>query len=101
MRETVVVRRPPTRAGATTLLALALGITACGGSSSKPSTTAKPRNSAVARCAGDQCRVRIVCKGKVSVRLGPAPVRIHTTDSALTSTIIVDFAGPHDAVVRC
>jgi hypothetical protein len=45
--------------------------------------------------------VRIVCKGTVYVRLGPAPVRIHTLDSALRSTIVADFAGPHDAVIRC
>jgi hypothetical protein len=93
------MRRTPTRSAATILVGLALAtLTACGGDdSSKP----LPRNSAKARCAGAECRVRIVCKGRVYVRLGPAPVAIRTRDSALRTTIIADFAGPKDAVVRC
>jgi len=96
------MRRSPTRAAATILLALALGtLSACGGGDSDKSSKKPPRNSAKARCAGAECRVRIVCKGRVYVRVGPAPVAIRTSNSALRTTIIADFAGPKDAVVRC
>ena len=84
------------------LVALASAtLAACGGGDSSKSSKKPPRNSAKARCAGAECRVRIVCKGKVYVRVGPAPVRIRTSDTALRTTIIADFAGPKDAVVRC
>jgi len=96
------MRRSQTRAAATILIALALGaLAACGGSDSDKSSKKPPRNSAKARCAGAECRVRIVCKGRVYVRFGPAPVAIRTSDSALRTTITVDFAGSKDAVVRC
>jgi hypothetical protein len=102
MRHTALMRPSRTRTGATILVALALGtLTACGGSGSDTSSKKPPRNSAKARCAGAECRVRIVCKGRVYIRLGPAPVRIHTSDSALRTTIIADFAGTKDAVIRC
>ena len=46
--------------------------------------------------------MRIVCKGKLHVRIGPAPVDIRTQKTALTTTIIADFAGSkNDAMVRC
>ena len=102
LRNTALMRRSHTRAGATILIALALGtVAACGGSGSDESSKKPPRNSAKARCAGAECRVRIVCKGRVYVRLGPAPVAIRTSNSALRTTIIADFAGSKDAVVRC
>jgi hypothetical protein len=102
MRHTASMRRTPTRAGATILIALVLGtLSACGGGDSDKPSKQGPRNSAKARCAGAECRVRIVCKGRVYVRVGPAPVAIRTRDTVLRTTIIADFAGPKDAVVRC
>ena len=102
MRHTAPMRRSRTHAGATILVALALGtLAACGGSDSDTTSKKPPRNSAKARCAGSECRVRIVCKGRVYVRLGLAPVRIHTSNTPFRVTIIADFAGPKDAVIRC
>ncbi len=102
MRHTGAVRRSPTRVGAMILVAFAcMALTACGGGDSSKPSKKPPRNSAKADCAGAECRVRIVCKGRVYIRLGPAPVRIRTSNSALRTTIIADFAGPKDAVVRC
>jgi len=44
----------------------------------------------------------VICKGRVQLRYGAAPVRIRTAKSALVTTIVVDFAGSrHDAVIRC
>jgi hypothetical protein len=61
-----------------------------------------PRSSAVARCTGAECRVRIRCKGKLHIRRGPAPVSIRTSKTALVTTIIADFAGSkNDALIRC
>jgi len=102
LRHTALMRRSQTRAGATILIALALGtLAARGGSDSDKSPKKPPRNSAKARCAGAECRVRIVCKGRVYVRLGPAPVAVRTSKSAFRTTIVADFAGSKDAVVRC
>jgi hypothetical protein len=102
MRHTASMRRSPIRACATVLIALAVWmLSACGDGNSDTSSKKPPRNSAKARCAGAECRVRIVCKGRVYVRVGPAPVAIRTRDSALRTTIVADFAGPKDAVVRC
>jgi len=68
----------------------------------KRSTTSPPRNKAVARCAGQECRVRVTCKGRVSVRLGAAPVRVRTSNTALRTAIFLDFAGSRDdVVIRC
>jgi hypothetical protein len=101
-RQNAGVGRPPTRTGAMIVVALALGtMSGCRGDSPKSAPKAHSRNSAVARCAGAECRVRIVCNGRVYVRLGAAPVRIHTARSAFRTTIIADFAGSRDAVVRC
>ncbi len=102
MRHTALMRRSQTRAGAAILIALALGtLAACGGGDSDKSSKKPPRNSATVHCAGAECRVRIVCKGRVYVRLGPAPVAIRTSNSAFRTTIVADFAGSKDAVVRC
>jgi hypothetical protein len=89
---------------ATIVVALALvTMSGCGsGDSPRPSTTARHRSSAVAHCAGTQCTVRVICKGRRSVRLGAAPVRIRTWKSAFRTSIIVDFAGSReDVVIRC
>lgn len=60
------------------------------------------RSSAVARCAGQECKVRVTCKGRVHMRFGAAPVTIHTSKTAVLTTIFLDFAGSRDdAVVRC
>jgi hypothetical protein len=60
------------------------------------------RSFAKARCAGAECRVRIVCKGKVHVRLGPAPVRVRTSKTALVTSFYADFAGSaSDVEIRC
>ena len=94
------------RRGLTAMIVASLGVTtvsACGigGSSDSPTTTA-PRNAAVADCAGNVCRVRLTCKGRLYIRRGTAPVRIRTAKSALKTTIIADFAGSgHDAVITC
>jgi hypothetical protein len=62
----------------------------------------RTRDSAIAKCTGNVCRVRVTCKGRVSVRPGAAPVRIRTSKSALVTTIILDFAGSRDdTVIRC
>lgn len=79
-----------------------LALSGCGdGDASKPATTTGPRDAARARCADNECRVRVTCKGKVYVRRGSAPVSIRTTKTALVTTIVADFAGPDDAVIRC
>ena len=92
------------RMGATSAGALCvIAISACGlGESDKPPASGGPRDSAVADCAGNECRVRVVCKGRVYIRRGTAPVRIRTSKSPLTTTIVADFAGSReDAVIRC
>ena len=62
----------------------------------------KPRSSAVAKCAGYECRVRVICKGKRYVRIGPAPVKVRTKSTAFRTTIVSDFAGSrNDSVIRC
>lgn len=70
--------------------------------SPKQPDKARPRNSAVAHCAGDECKVRVRCKGRVYVRFGAPPVRIRTFKTALTTSILADFAGSRDdSVIRC
>jgi hypothetical protein len=95
------MRRALTRTAATIVVGLASGAaSACGGDDSpkKPA----PRNSAIAKCAGHECRVRVRCNGRLSVLLGAAPVRIRTSKSLLRTTIVADFAGSRDDyVVRC
>ena len=62
----------------------------------------RARDSAVARCAGYECRVRLRCNGRVVVRVGPAPVQVHTRKTALRTTFTLDFAGAKaDNVFRC
>ena len=95
------MRRALTRTAATVVVAVAsVGASACGGGDSpkKP----PPRNSAIAKCAGHECRVRVMCNGRRSVLFGAAPVRIRTSKSLLRTTIIADFAGSRDDfAVRC
>ena len=56
----------------------------------------------MAKCAGAECEVRVTCKGKVKRRVGPAPVNVRTSKTALRTTIYADFAGSrHDATIRC
>jgi len=83
-------------------LALALLATAgCSGDEPKQPSKAN-RNSAVARCAGYECKVRLTCKGRVTYRYGPAPVQIHSSKTALRTTFTLDFAGSKaDQVYRC
>ena len=77
-------------------------VAGCGVNDEPKTPSKKAPNSAKARCAGAECRVRVVCKGKVHVRVGPAPVRIRTSKTALRTNVLADFAGSrHDAVVRC
>ena len=87
---------------ATVAVALAL-VTASGcgdGEAKKPAK--KPRSSAVAKCAGYECRVRVICKGRLYVRIGPAPVKVHTSTTPFRTTIVSDFAGSrNDSVIRC
>ncbi len=102
IRKTVRVRRPPLRAAATIAVALALvTATGCSGDEPKKPDPGK-RSSAKADCAGIECKVRVVCKGKVRLRYGPAPVQIRTQKTALVTTFFVDFAGSkNDATLRC
>ncbi|HEV7807003.1 MAG TPA: hypothetical protein VGO80_14365 [Solirubrobacteraceae bacterium] len=95
------MRRAWTPTAATIFVALALAsASGCGGG--KSSKSAHPRNSAIARCAGHECRVRVSCNGRISVLFGAAPVRVRTSKSALRTTVVADFAGSRDdAVVRC
>jgi hypothetical protein len=87
------------RTAATIVLVFGLtSISACGGD--KP-TKAPSRNSAVAHSVGHECRVRVKCNGRVYIRRGAPPVRIRTSKAILRTTIIIDFAGPDDAVIRC
>jgi hypothetical protein len=97
------MRRSRTRTAAGIVVAIAFATTAgCGVNDEPKSPSAKPPNSAKARCAGAECRVRVVCKGKVHVRVGPAPVNIRTFKTALRTNVLADFAGSrHDATVRC
>ena len=82
------------------IAAVVVAVGCGGGDSSKQ--PAHPRNSAVARCAGAECRVRVRCNGRLSVLFGAAPVRIRTSKTLLRTTIIADFAGSRDDfVVRC
>lgn len=85
-------------------MALALVATAGCGVNDEPKSpdTSKPRNSAKARCVAGECSVRVICKGKLSVVVGPAPVKIRTRDTALRTSVVADFAGSdYDATVRC
>ena len=59
-------------------VALATSTTGCFVNDNPKTPYKAKQNSAKARCAGEECRVRIVCKGKVHVRIGPAPVDIRT-----------------------
>jgi hypothetical protein len=89
---------------ATIMLAVALVTTSgCGvNDSPKKPTKSRARTSAVAHCAGAECRVRVKCKGRIYVRVGPAPVQVRTTTSALRTSVIADFAGSrNDAIVQC
>jgi hypothetical protein len=102
--DVLIARGELTRMSAMVVAALGLTtMSACGGGESpKPSTTGTPRDAAVANCAGNECRVRVRCKGHVYVRRGSAPVRIRTSKTALSTTIIADFAGSReDAMIRC
>jgi hypothetical protein len=103
-RETVRMRRPPTRTAAGIVAAIALATASGCGVDDAPKSPSKSaaRSSAKARCAGAECRVRIVCKGKVHVRLGPAPVRVRTSKTALVTSFYADFAGSaSDVEIRC
>ncbi len=102
IRKTVRVRRPPIRPATTIAVAFALATaTGCSGDEPKKPDPGK-RSSAKADCAGVECKVRVVCKGKVRLRYGPAPVQIRTRKSALVTTFFVDFAGSkNDATLRC
>jgi hypothetical protein len=96
------MRRVRTPIAATTLVALAVATASGCGGGGEPSKPAHRRTSAVADCAGYECRVRVSCNGRISVLLGAAPVSVRTSKSALRTTVIADFAGSHDdAVVRC
>jgi hypothetical protein len=100
----VRVPRSPIRTAVTIVLsALALAVIAgCGVNDSPKSPGKSAGNSAKARCAGVECRVRIVCKGRVHVVVGPAPVNVRTSKTALVTTFFADFAGSrNDATVRC
>lgn len=90
------MRRP------TIALTLTLAATSgCAGDEPK-APPEQPPGKAVATCAGAECKVRVTCNGKVHVRVGPAPVDVRTTRSALRTSVTADFAGSrHDAVVRC
>ena len=92
--------RRATAATIAALLALVATPGCGGGDPSKPAQ--RPRNSAVADCAGHECRVRVMCNGRRSVLLGAAPVSVRTSRSLLRTTIVADFAGSaDDFVVRC
>jgi hypothetical protein len=99
------MRRALTGALATIVVALACALlSGCGSGDSDdpPSKDARARNAAKANCKGNECKVRFTCKGRVTIRRGAAPVRIHSSRSALVTTIIADFAGSRDdVVVRC
>ena len=98
---TVGVRRPRIRTAAAIVAALAATV-AAGCSGDEPKSAQHGRSSAVATCAGAECKVRVRCKGRVDVLLGPAPVQVSTRKSALVTTIYADFAGSrHDVTIRC
>jgi len=95
------VRPLPT---ATIVVALVFAMASGCGDSGSPKTPARtpPPSSAVANCSGQECKVRVTCKGRVHHRLGAAPVRIRTSKTAVVTSIFIDFAGSgQDAVVRC
>jgi len=93
------MRRRPT--AATIVLALAFAIVGCAGDAPKEPGK-RPRSKAAATCVGAECRVRVTCKGKVYVRVGPAPVDVRSSTTALRTSITADFAGTrHDALIRC
>ena len=74
----------------------------CGVNDEPKAPSKRPASSAVAKCAGYECRVRVTCKGRVQMRYGPAPVRVRTRKSALVTTFFADFAGSrNDATIRC
>lgn len=88
----------------TLLVALACASVSGCGVNDDPKTPSgdRPRDSAKATCAGAECRVRVTCKGEVKVVVGPAPVEIRTSKSALRSAVLADFAGTgHDQTIRC
>lgn len=86
----------------TIVVALACAaLTGCGGGDSDEPPSKRVRDSAKANCKGNECTVRFTCKGRVTIRRGAAPVRIRSSKSALVTTIIADFAGSRDAVIRC
>jgi hypothetical protein len=96
----------PRATAACTVIAIALGSVSLAGCfvNDDPQKPDKPgaRSRASARCAGYECRVRVTCKGHVSVLLGPAPVDVRTRRTLLQTTIVADFAGSKDdRVVRC
>jgi hypothetical protein len=95
--------RAPARIAATSAILLAsLSMTGCIVNDEPKKPDKAKRNKAVARCSGDECRVRVTCNGRVSVLLGPAPVQIRTSKRVLRTEIVADFAGSsHDQVVRC
>ncbi|MCA1683869.1 MAG: hypothetical protein LC708_01885 [Actinobacteria bacterium] len=68
----------------------------------KPDKNAK-RSKAKVDCAGSECRVRITCRsGRRHVLIGPGPVSVRTTTTALRTTLTVDFAGSRDdKLIRC
>jgi hypothetical protein len=90
---------------AATIAALAfMTMSGCGfGDKAKEEPRKVTRSKAKARCAGAECRVRVTCaRGRVYVRVGPAPVRIRTSDTLLRTTIVIDFAGSRaNSVIRC
>ena len=96
------MRRPRIRTAAAAIVATLATAAAAGCSGDEPKSAKHGRSSAVATCAGAECKVRVRCKGKVDVLLGPAPVQVSTRKSALVTTIYADFAGSgHDQKVRC
>jgi hypothetical protein len=85
---------------ATVLVVLAASGCAVNDQPKSPSKQA--RSSAKARCVGQECRVRVICKGTLHIRVGSRPVRIRTSKTVLRTTIFVDFAGSRDdATIRC
>ncbi|MEY2517464.1 MAG: hypothetical protein QOJ89_4822 [bacterium] len=93
---------PRATAASIVLVLASLSLSGCIVNDEPKKPDAAKRNKAVARCSGDECRVRVTCNGRVSVLLGPAPVQIRTSKRVLRTTIVADFAGSsHDQVVRC
>lgn len=97
------VRRAAIRTVGTVVVALAFAAASgCGVDDEPKKPSKRAPSSAVATCAGYECKVRIKCKGKVYLRFGPAPVKVNTAKTALRTTVYADFAGSsQDAEVRC